>query len=131
MKKHISIKFILLIGLILSFLTGCTELSQSNDVNAIIEDSSKFSRITSSELLNILGDPTVKEQYQWKVPKTGQSIIGERIVFDKDKNDLEFLVFDNTVARLNIHSEKYNDLNGTSFEFTNDAELFNIWCYDF
>src|SRR5690606_17230109 len=92
--------------------------------NEVIIDVKQFSRISPDKLVEIMGDPESVEDFQWKIPKTGESIVGELYTYDNNK--FEFIVLDNAVVRLNVYSGKWIGHSDEVFSFKNEESIFTL-----
>ncbi|WP_346234495.1 hypothetical protein MKY04_12580 [Lysinibacillus telephonicus] len=121
MKKYIlplPLLFILL-------LFGCgNEQTKVNEEDVII-DAEQFSNITSSELISILGEPQSVEPYEWKVPSTNQSIVGDLYTYEEGK--YEFILFDDNVVRLSINSGSYWGYDESTFGFIDNESILQLF----
>lgn len=119
-------KIFLLVLLVFSvILSACT--SQQQEIE-IIEDVTKYSRIASSQLLEIMGEPVSVEEWTNKTSKGDFSVT--TFSYDKNNNRYEFIVADDSVVRLTIYSNKCWNGEGESFKYSgnkqNMSKLFNI-----
>lgn len=117
---------------LIAFLFGGDSLSTNNaestssnnsEIKALI-DVNKFARITSEELINLMGDPEEIEDMNYKSPN-GNTYPTKTYYYNENK--YQFLVIDNSVVRMNIFSEKYNDKDGRSFEFKDEESIFALF----
>ncbi|MDD4689338.1 MAG: hypothetical protein PHE51_06290 [Eubacteriales bacterium] len=78
----------------------------------LIEDAVQFSRITTDELVAIMGEPIGKEDWTYndKQPVTTYS-------YDKNSNHYEFIIAENSVVRLTIYSSDSWNGEGEKFKF--------------
>lgn len=88
-------------------------------------DSSEFSRISSAELVEKMGEPESIEDYKWTIPMTGQKIVGKSYVYEK--NRFEFILFNDQVARLTVYSDTFWGNGETKMKFTNENDLFHMF----
>lgn len=135
MTKILKNGYFILTGLLIFLIvTGCTQTTDSGtkkvtgaEVKEVMIDVNKFSKITSTELIEIMGEPQEIQDYKWSVPSTGQSIVGKLYIYEENK--YEFILFDDSVARLNIYSGKYWGYDDSVIEFENERhilDMFNI-----
>ncbi|WP_438349937.1 hypothetical protein ACP8HI_04505 [Paenibacillus sp. FA6] len=129
--RSFSLLWILLIAVI--GITGCSATSNDNgdssaplgNAESMIINASEFSRLSSQELIANLGEPEKIEDYGWKVPKSGESIVGKLYVYEKNK--YEFILFDDSVARLNVYSGSYMGYSDDKFSFESKDSLFQMF----
>ncbi|MGG0663404.1 hypothetical protein ABE042_04770 [Viridibacillus arvi] len=124
MKKLFKIYSLLLVVTVL--LIGCSNAtgSEKEEIKPII-DATQFSRISSKELISIMGKPESIEKYEWSVPKTGKNIVGKIYIYEKNK--YEFILFKNKVTRLNVYSGTYMDYDDSKFGFKNEEDIFSMF----
>lgn len=113
-------KKILSIVLTLLALYGCSDSTQGDDVEMII-DATQFSNLTSDELVNIMGEPESIEDYEWSIPKTNKSIVGKLYIYENNK--FEFILFEDTVTRLNAYSGVYWGYDDSTFVFSSGKDV--------
>jgi hypothetical protein len=111
--------------LCLSFLTACSSTQNASKSSEKLIDVNQFSRISSSELKQIMGEPEKIEGYAWNNPKTKEKISGQLYIYQNNKYD--FILFDDKVVRMNIYSDKYNDKNKKGIAFTDEKSLFAMF----
>lgn len=111
MKK----KLLTLWVLVCIVLSGCTKAQ--NTTPDVIEDAVQFSRITAEELVEIMGEPSSREdwKYNGETPFT-------TYYYDKNGNHYEFIVADNCVVRLTLYSEDYWNNTGSRFSYKGAKE---------
>lgn len=91
--------------------------SISTDVTGSVSeivDSSAFSRITSTDLINKLGEPASTEDWTNKTSKGDFPL--KTYSYDIDGNHYEFIIAEDNVVRLSIYSG--NSWNGTGDDFS-------------
>jgi len=120
--------FVLLI--IIGAIVGNNENSPKNIDKSVelVIDVNQFSRISSSELVEIMGEPEKIEDYEWRVPSTNESIVGKMYIYDKNK--YEFILFDDMVARLNIYSGSYMGYDNSKMTFKNEKDIFAMFAIE-
>lgn len=99
----------------------------------VVLDSPKYYRISSSELVDLLGEPQKTEGINLKFRNTGEDVVGQIYMYEKfNGNDhLEFVVADDKVVRASIYSNKfYYDTKGENIPFTSKEELFKMFNID-
>ncbi|MGE7916329.1 hypothetical protein [Lysinibacillus xylanilyticus] len=119
---------IILVLTFLAILGACSSDSTnggSNKSTELIIDATQFSRINSSQLVKIMGEPEKIEDYKWSVPKTGQSIVGKLYIYEKNK--YEFILFDDSVVRLNIYSGQYWGYDESTMTFEKKEDIFPLF----
>lgn len=118
MKKIFGLVFtILLCGL----CTACGSSSENTSESiTIIEDVEQFSRISTSELKNIMGEPISEESWINKTSKGDFNVT--TLSYDKNSNHYEFIIADDSVVRLTIYSNSYWNNTGDRFYIVNDKK---------
>lgn len=115
-------KFLLLLTatLTIGILTACESSSKADSTEpvAIIEDVEQFSRISTDELKNIMGESVTEESWTNKTSKGDFAVT--TFSYDKDSNHYEFIVADDSVVRLSIYSGDYWNKSGDRFPITGD-----------
>jgi len=117
-------KVLLLICMVL-LLAACGNSNETISKEDVLIDANQFAKITSEELVAILGEPESIEDYEWSVPKTGESIVGKLYIYKKNK--FEFVLFDNSVARLNVYSGQYWGYDDSVIEFQSKEDIFSMF----
>jgi len=90
-----------------------------------IIDATQFSKINTKKLVEIMGKPQSINPYEWVIPKTGQSVVGDLYVYKNNK--YEFIVFNDTVTRLNIYSGTYWGYDESTFEYIKDESILQLF----
>jgi len=111
-------KVIILISIILLCLViyGCsTPTESSNNVDPVL-DVTQFFRITSEQLIDLIGEP--KEVDKWNYEKADGNVYPITSYYYDILGECEFLVIDNKVARLNINNE---------MQFKNEKDIFRMF----
>ncbi|UDK97131.1 hypothetical protein EYB33_12845 [Lysinibacillus sphaericus] len=114
---------ILVIGGILSDEDSPTQ--KSTEETSVIIDATQFSRINSAQLIEIMGQPEIIEDYEWLVPKTNKNIVGKLYIYEKNK--FEFVLFDDTVSRLNVYSGQFWGYDDSTMEFEKNDDIFHLF----
>lgn len=133
MTKTLKKGAISLLGLfIFLVIAGCTQTTDSatkkvagSEVKEVMIDVNKFSRITSAELIEIMGEPQEIQDYEWSVPSTGQSIVGKLYTYEENK--YEFILFDDSVARLNVYSGEFWGYDDSTIEFESEQDILDMF----
>lgn len=94
--------------------TSTTKAEASTNIN-VIEDVSKFSRISPKELTDLLGDPVDTENWTNKTSKGNFDVT--TMSYDLNENHYEFIVADDAVVRLTIYSNDYWNNQGERFSY--------------
>lgn len=122
------LQLVLFAILLLTFLSACTS-SNENVINEqkveTVIDVTQFSRISSSQLIALLGEPESRSNYEWSIPTTGKSIVGELFVYDQNK--YEFILFDDSVVRLNVYSGSFMGYDESKMSFNREEDLFSMF----
>ncbi|KOS68371.1 hypothetical protein AEA09_07245 [Lysinibacillus contaminans] len=121
--RKISIIFASILLLIISACSA--ESSKDSQKTEPIIDATKFSRISSAQLIEIMGEPEYVDEYNWLVPSTGKEIPAKTYIYEGNK--YEFMVIEDAVTRMSIYSGTYMGYDDTSFEFKNDEDLFSMF----
>lgn len=118
---------IIVVLLIIGFIGGIKGvLNEDNKPKVeVMLDVNKFSRISSSELVKIMGEPEKIDDYEWKVPRTNESIVGKIYIYDENK--YEFILFDDSVVRLNIYSGTYMGYDDSTMTFNEVQDIFAMF----
>lgn len=102
-----------------------TAVGATTDVSEVV-DSSEFSRITSSELIDRLGEPVTIEDWTNKTSK-GDFLV-KTYSYDIDDNHYEFIVAEDSVVRLSIYSGKNWNGAGEDFSYSGDkSDIFEMF----
>lgn len=123
--RKVNVIFTLVILVLLSACsTGNTNTSSDKPIEPII-DATQFSKINSTQLVGIMGEPEKIEDFEWTVPKTNQSIVGKLYIYEKNK--FEFILFDDVVTRLNVYSGQYWGYDESTFNFEEKDDIFPLF----
>lgn len=98
---------------------------KSTEETSIIIDVTQFSRINSAKLIEIMGQPEIIEDFEWLVPSTNKNIAGKLYIYEKNK--FEFVLFDDTVARLNVYSGQFWGYDDSTMEFKKNDDIFHLF----
>ena len=118
MKKKIVTS--LLITCIVFVMVACGLSEQAEEKSAQIENVVQYSRISTSELKALMGEPVSIEN--WTLSSTRGSFAVETYSYDKNSNHYEFIIAEDTVIRLSIYSNKYWNNSGNPFSYTGDIQ---------
>ena len=117
--------YLLVLVMFTVILSACSSKPENID---IIEDVVQYSRITTSQLLEIMGEPISREEWTNKTSKGEFNVT--TFSYEKNKNRYEYIVADDSVVRLTIYSNKYWNGEGDAFKYSdnkqNMCKLFNI-----
>ncbi|MCH7321786.1 hypothetical protein LZ480_07750 [Solibacillus sp. MA9] len=107
-------------------LVACSSenTSKSKTVEQVI-DVTQFNKISSSELVKIMGEPEQIEDFEWTVPKNNQSIVGKLYIYEGNK--YEFILFDDILVRANIYSGDYIGHDNTIMSFEEKEDIFPMF----
>lgn len=124
MKRILTIllTFVLALGLMSCGKSSSNSQSSTVAVEKII-DVNQFARITSEDLKKIMGEPENIEDWNFD-SSNGKSYPTKTYTYKN--GEFEFMIIDNSVVRMNIHSEKYNKTDGKSITFNDEKSLFSI-----
>lgn len=114
MKKYI----LTLLAVITLLMMGCSPTS--TEPHEILVDVNQFSRISSEELIEKVGEPNRKEDWNNSTDR------GNFLITIYYYDDYEFFIADDSVVRMNILSEKYNDINGEGIKFSSEESIFQM-----
>lgn len=120
---------LIIVVLLCGICTACSSSSESTSESiTIIEDVEQFSRISTRELKNIMGEPVSEESWTNKTSKGNFDVT--TLSYDKDSNHYEFIIADDTVVRVTIYSNNYWNNTGDRFSITGEkkdiCKSFNI-----
>lgn len=124
----------IVILLVLSFIIGLIGVGDKNTAEKakesveLIIDTSQFSRISSAELVQIMGEPEKVEDFEWKIPRTNEGIVGKLYIYDKNK--YEFILFDDSVVRLNVYSGSFMGYDNSKMTFDNEEDIFTMFAIE-
>lgn len=116
---------VLVLMCIVLFLSACGGSNETKSKVDILIDVNQYARVTSEELVKLLGEPESIEDYEWSVPKTGESIVGKLYIYQKNK--FEFVLFEDSVARLNVYSGQYWGYDDSVIEFQKEEDIFSMF----
>lgn len=118
----------ILIFMLVVILSACNNDSNVSKESVPIEpiiDANQFSRISSTQLVEIMGEPEKTEDYEWLVPKTNKSIVGKLYTYEKGK--YEFVIFEDQVVKLDINSGEYWGYDDSVFTFNKEDDIFKMF----
>lgn len=115
---------LIIIGIIVGGIKNVND-STSKEPKELMIDVNQFSKISSAELVEKLGDPEKIEDYEWRVPRTNESIVGKMYIYEQNK--YEFILFDDSVARLNIYSGTFMGYDDTVMTFEKEQDIFDMF----
>lgn len=122
MKRFLTV----LLGVLLVFsITGCENNSKSDGTSSkigILVDVNQFARITPETLVSTMGEPDTKENWNYQTSKGTFPVT----TYFYGAGEYEFLVIDNSVVRMTIHSAKYNNKDAKSIKFTTEASILDM-----
>lgn len=101
------------------FISGCGTSTVNVDAESIepIFNSIKYSRLSSGELIEKLGEPSSKEEWSNNTPNG--DVLLTTYAYDISENHFEFIVADDSVVRVSIYSNAYWNNNGEHFIYNN------------
>jgi len=127
--KFLKVGCISLIGLFIlifafGFFFGDTSKQVFNKKNEKVEiqpiiDATQFSKISTEELVAIMGEPQSIDEYMWLIPTTGEKIPGKTYIYENNKYD--FMIIKDVVTRFNMYNED------ESIKFNDNEELFALF----
>ncbi|MDQ4680750.1 hypothetical protein, partial [Stenotrophomonas maltophilia group sp. RNC7] len=115
MKKYILTLLLIIVLLIM----GCSS-SANIEPYEVLVDVNQFSRISSEELIEKMGEPNRKEDWNNSTDR------GNFLITIYYYDDYEFFIADDSVVRMNILSEQYNDINGDGIKFYSEESIFQM-----
>lgn len=118
MKKLISLMLLLLL------IAGCSNQTKETNIEPII-DANQFSRISSEQLVQIMGEPESISDFEWTIPTTGENIVGKLYVYEQNK--FEFVLFEDEVVRMTYYSGNYMGYDDSSVSFKDEEEIFSLF----
>ncbi|SHH55063.1 hypothetical protein SAMN02745135_01174 [Caloranaerobacter azorensis DSM 13643] len=109
------------ISVLVSILISMGDNSSRQAINDedIIIDVSKFSKITPEQLIEIMGEPESKEEWNFK-SRNGN--VYPTTTYTYKNGDYEFLVIDNKVVEFNIYSSENNVM-----KYTDETSIFSMF----
>nr|WP_302597376.1 hypothetical protein [uncultured Cellulosilyticum sp.] len=120
LKKKILFITVCLSALFLQACSSTTELTQESTVS-VVDNVEQYSRISSSELKSLMGEPASTESWSLQSP-SGEYLV-ETYSYDKDLNHYEFIIADDSVIRTSIYSDKYWNKGENTFEYTKENDI--------
>lgn len=111
---------IMILSVIFTIMINSTVTDEKNTGESVI-DATRFSKINSTELVQIMGEPESIEDYEWVIPSTQKSIIGKLYIYEKNK--YEFVLFEDIVARLNAYSGVNWGYDESTFHFKTGKDV--------
>ncbi|WPK12231.1 hypothetical protein R6U77_00665 [Lysinibacillus louembei] len=116
---------IIAFAVIFAIVIGNLQNTEKSSVETII-DVTQFSKINSAKLIEIMGEPQRIEDYEWRVPKTNQEIVGKLYVYEDSK--YEFILFDDIVMQLDMYSgQSKGDTTDIIGSFENKDDIFKLF----
>ncbi|GFN35823.1 hypothetical protein [Tepidimicrobium xylanilyticum] len=117
---YIAIAFfvIVLLGAIIASISDNSS-EQAIKEEDIIIDVSQFSRISPEQLIEIMGEPDSKQEWNYK-SSNGNTY--PTITYVYNNGDYEFLIIDGKVVEFNIYSSENNIM-----KYTNEASIFPMF----
>lgn len=114
---------IVLLVLLISIITSCS--SPDSEGTGITEDSiyidvNQFSRITEEELIEIMGEPKAKNEWNNTTER------GEFLIEILEYDGYDFFIADDSVVRMNIYSDKYYNFDKEGIKFTSEEGIFQM-----
>lgn len=117
----------ILLSVLVMALIGCTTLESSNqgdkdeniaEVTTPIFHAPDYSRISSSELIEKMGEPTNIEEWNNKTLKG--DILLTTYTYDSDEIHYEFVVAEDVVVRVTLYSSEWWNNEGEPFKYINE-----------
>lgn len=115
MKKYTLALLLIMVLLIM----GCSSSTNIEPYETLV-DVNQFSRISSEELIEIMGEPKRKDEWNNTTDR------GKFLITIYLYDDYEFFIADNSVVRMNIFSEQYNNIDGKGIEFSSEENIFQM-----
>ncbi|WP_431030129.1 hypothetical protein [Lysinibacillus sp. LZ02] len=116
---------IIAVVLFLFTLAACSSENTSKSTVEQVIDVTQFSKISSSKLVEIMGEPEKIEDFEWLVSRTNQSIVGKLYIYEGNK--YEFILFDDVLVRLNVYSGNYMGYDDTVMSFEEKEDIFSMF----
>jgi hypothetical protein len=112
--------FYIILCMFVIILVGCTSESNNVDVTSVspIFNVNEYSRISSSELIEKMGEPASIEDWTNKTP-TGEYAL-TTYIYDVDGIHYEFVIAEDAVVRVTLYSNQYWNNEGDLFTYNND-----------
>lgn len=124
MRKVLGVLFFVLVVVLAACSNESNVSKDSVPIESII-DANQFSRITSTQLVELMGEPEKTEDYEWLVPKTNKSIVGKLFTYEKGK--YEFIIFDDQVVRLDVNSGQFWGYDDSVLTFNQEDDIFKMF----
>jgi len=104
-------------------ITGCgaSEETEEKEVE-VIDEVSKYSRISTGELVEMMGEPEMTETWAKQTNNNGDFEV-TTYGYDKDGMRYEFIIGEDAVARLSIYSNDYWNGEGERFSYNKDSKV--------
>lgn len=99
--------------------------SVQNMERPYVFDANAFSGITVDELVEKMG--TYSEKEDWVNKNSNGSFKLTTYMYDVDENHYEFVVYDNSVARVSVYSQKYWTGEGESFKYQIKKDILTMF----
>lgn len=124
------IGFLLVCGVIGAIIAGISgsmtgenaKVEEGAKENLII-DANQFSRISSAELVKILGEPEVMEDTEHE--NDGETFSAK--IYSYQNHRYEFTIIEDKVVQFAANSPKYNDVNAEGFPYGSEKQLFAMF----
>lgn len=125
-KSIFLVGFLLLVSVITAGVNiGCENPARPNDGKKdVVVDADQFSKITSEELIDKLGEPEKVEK--WNNTK-GDGSKYEVNTYYYNSGKYEFLVSDDSVIRFTVYSDKAMGVSENGFKYTNEDDIFKMF----
>lgn len=124
------IMFIFVCGVIGAIISGLSESDTVKDAKVeegtkenLIIDANQFSRISSDELVKILGEPEVKEDTE--LENEGESFSAK--IYSYQNHRYEFIIIEDKVVQFVANSPKNNDANAEGFPYGSEKQKFALF----
>ncbi|MEE0251910.1 MAG: hypothetical protein UEE41_00755 [Acutalibacteraceae bacterium] len=99
------------------------QVSGNQTETELIIDANQFSRITSEQLIEIMGQP--EKTALWNLPNGTETY--PATVYSYQNFHFEFIIIDNSVVCLMANSDNFTDRNADSFHYTDKASIFSMF----
>ena len=113
-------KVILSVLIIVGLVCGCSSKESEPEKNVeIILDVQQFCGISEAELIEKMGEPESREEWNYEVGNLYSPIVS----CFYNNNEFEFMLNSDKVQRISIHADSYNHTDGAPFTFESKDDI--------
>ena len=114
---------LILITLAAILLCGCGKSEQKAPDVDVLLDVQQFAGISEKELIEIMGEPESREEWNYEVGDLYSPIVS----CFYDNNRFEFMLNNDKVHRISIHADSYNRTDGEPFTFESKEDILSMF----